>query len=131
MYGLLLVEYVILFALSALILRTPNPNHGFNFIPFWSYAAILEGGPGLVEDNLLNVLVFLPVGFLMGCAFKRISWWKVLLVTCGFSICVELMQFLFSRGFAELDDVIHNTLGAVLGYGVFVVGRGVGIHQTE
>ncbi len=44
------------------------------------------------------------------------TWWKALLVSCGISVTIEALQFLFMRGFSEVDDVMHNTLGCILGY---------------
>ncbi len=39
----------------------------------------------------------------------------------GISFCIETLQLLFKRGFAEFDDVFHNVLGCLLGYGIIVL----------
>ena len=44
------------------------------------------------------------------------TWWKALLVSCGISVTIEALQFLFMRGFSEVDDVMHNTLGCLIGW---------------
>lgn len=116
---LMFVEYLILLLSSTVLFRGIKDSCGFNFTPFWSYKAVQDGTLSLVAENLLNVIAFIPVGFLLGCAIKRIGWRKAMLISCGISLSVELLQFLFSRGFAELDDVIHNTIGALIGYGLF------------
>lgn len=69
----------------------------------------------------MNVEVFIPVGFLLGCGFGQIKWWKVLLAGAFFSVSIETLQFLLKRGFAEFDDVLHNILGCMIGYGLYVV----------
>ena len=32
------------------------------------------------------------------------------------SVVIEFMQLYFKRGSCEVDDIIHNTLGCVIGY---------------
>ena len=69
---------------------------------------------------IANVLAFVPIGLLLGCAFGRMKWWKVLLIGGGFSLLIETLQFILKRGFAEVDDVMHNVVGCLLGYGVYI-----------
>ena len=33
---------------------------------------------------------------------------------------IEVLQFVFKRGFAEFDDVFHNVVGCAIGFGVYV-----------
>ena len=49
-------------------------------------------------------------------ATKSMTWLMVVIIGCGISVTIESLQFLFMRGFSELDDVMHNTLGCILGY---------------
>lgn len=72
----------------------------------------------------MNVVVFIPVGLLLGIAFKQMTWWKALLIGCGISVTIEALQFFFVRGFSELDDVMHNTLGCILGYSLWLMVNG-------
>lgn len=44
-----------------------------------------------------------------------------ILFGCLVSVAIEVLQFFTQRGLCELDDVIHNTLGVVIGYGVYKV----------
>lgn len=44
------------------------------------------------------------------------SWLITLAVGMGISVSIEAMQYFFHRGFAETDDVMHNTIGCILGY---------------
>lgn len=88
----------------------------FNFRPFWSYKAIQDGSVELLSENFMNVIVFIPVGLLLGVAFKQMTWWKALLIGCCISVTIEALQFWFMKGFSELDDVIHNTVGCLAGY---------------
>ena len=40
----------------------------------------------------------------------------VALMGCGISVLIEALQFFFMRGFSEVDDVMHNTLGCLIGW---------------
>ena len=108
---LLLVEYIFLLFCSTVIFRTSGDTRQYDFHPFWSYSR-----PDLFVENIMNVVVFIPVGLLLGIAFKQVSWWKALLIGCSISVTIESLQFWFMKGFSEVDDVMHNTLGCILGY---------------
>ena len=71
--------------------------------------------------DVANVLAFVPIGLLLGCAFGRMKGLKMLLIGGGFSVLIETLQFFLKRGFAEFDDVFHNVLGCVIGYGVYAL----------
>ena len=113
---LLLVEYVFLLFCSTVIFRTPGETRHYDFHPFWSYDR-----PELLIENIMNVVVFVPVGFLLGLRIQDSSFTirKALLVAlmgCGISVTIEALQFFFMRGFSEVDDVMHNTVGGFIGW---------------
>lgn len=63
--------------------------------------------------------MFIPVGVLAGCFWK----WRGLWIAAGLSILIELLQLIMARGLCEIDDVLHNVIGAVVGVGVLLIGR--------
>ena len=83
--------------------------------------AIHAGQTELIEENLMNIALGIPVGFLLSFIFTHRSWWKAALVGFLFSSVIELSQLLLKRGLCEFDDVFHNTLGCVIGYGIGVM----------
>ncbi len=109
--NLLLLEYIFLIFCSTVIFRATGDIRKYDFHPFWSYDR-----PELLIENIMNVVVFIPVGLLLCLAFKQMPWWKALLIGCSISICIETLQFYFMKGFSEVDDVIHNTAGCIVGY---------------
>ena len=118
---LLLVEWVALMLCATVIFRTFSSERGFRLIPFSSY---WDFGPHgylleMVAENLLNVVLFLPVGILLGCSVWRMTWKRALLIGLVLSIAIEVLQFVFKKGFCEVDDVMHNTLGCLIGYGIY------------
>lgn len=108
---LVLLEYTILIYCSTVICRVVKASRGHNFSPFWSYEK-----PELFVENVMNAVVFVPVGLLIGLVFSRWPWWKAIGAGCLISIPIEVLQFIFKRGFCEIDDVIHNTMGCAIGF---------------
>ena len=114
----LLVEYIFLLFCSTVIFRVSGETRHYNFHPFWSYDR-----PDLLVENIMNVVVFIPVGLLSGIAFKQLTWWKALLIGCGISVTIEALQLFFLRGFSEVDDVMHNMVGCLIGFGIISILR--------
>ena len=119
---LLLVEYIFLLFCSTVIFRTTGATRQYDFHPFWSYDR-----PDLLIENIMNVIVFIPVGMILGSllrvkgswtsqATKSMTWLMVAIIGCGISVTIESLQFFFMRGFSEVDDVMHNTVGCLIGW---------------
>ena len=120
--GLLLIEYVFLLFCSTVIFRKGSKIVGHDFCPFWSYKAILEGRDGLIGENIMNATVFVPVGLLIGTLISQKTqkgWLAAMVAGLLISVSIEALQFFLHRGFAEVDDVMHNTMGCLIGYGLF------------
>ena len=68
---------------------------------------------------VLNVIMLMPFGFLAPTLFRdKRKLWKTALAGALFSILIEGSQLLNYRS-TDVDDVILNTLGAVIGYGIY------------
>lgn len=98
--------------------RRDYSYYRYKTIPYWSYAAILDGKESLIKEDLLNVALFLPIGFLLCCLMPIRKWWIALVFGFGLSSCIELLQLVWKRGTCEFDDVFHNTIGCLIGYGL-------------
>lgn len=80
-------------------------------LPFHSYVEILKGEWRPLLENIGNIALFIPLGV-------ALKWSGVKDVKkAGFlaSLLIEVLQFTFVLGTFECDDLIHNTLGAVIG----------------
>ena len=106
--------------LLAVLQRKVQDYRECGLLPFESFGAALKGSGPLLTQIIGNVVAFIPVGLLLGCVLGRMKWWTVLLIGGGFSLLIEILQFVFKRGFAEVDDVVHNMAGCAIGYGVYV-----------
>lgn len=69
----------------------------------------------------MNVLVFIPAGVLLSIVFKK--WYVALPIGVFLSVTVEMLQLLLAKGYCEIDDVIHNSLGCLLGIGLCWLGK--------
>jgi glycopeptide antibiotics resistance protein len=117
---LLLVEYIFLLYCFTVLFRGVNTGQRGCLTPFWSYASIAKGiDMFLLPQIMMNVVVFIPVGFLGGCTFRSHAFMKVFCLGFAVSLSIEAMQYIFQRGFSEFDDVFHNTLGTLMGYGLW------------
>ena len=68
-------------------------------------------------NPLLNIAMFIPLGVLLPLAGKALRrWYWVLTAGAGMSLGIEVLQYLLGRGQADVDDLICNTLGTMLGY---------------
>ena len=63
-----------------------------------------------------NIGWFVPFGFLLPMLLKKNSLFKIMLIGFIFSFSIEILQFVFRKGVAELDDLILNILGTAIGY---------------
>lgn len=89
-------------------------------MPFWSYIEIIEKrNIQLLLDNILNIILFIPIGFLLSSQIKKQRFIVVLLFCFAITIGIEVAQFSMQRGWFEVDDIIHNTLGGLVGMWTF------------
>lgn len=67
-----------------------------------------------------NILLFIPYGYLLPMVWEKSrNWWKCLLLGFGTSLLIETLQLVSGRGVFQTDDIITNTMGALLGYILF------------
>ena len=70
-----------------------------------------------VSNLLGNFVLFLPMGIFLPCIFKKLRRvYKTVPLIMGMVVLVELLQLATKRGFADIDDLILNTVGAAVGY---------------
>lgn len=77
--------------------------------------------------NLLgNIIPFVPFGFLLPIAYKKMnSAIKVLPVGIASILLIEVFQFFTKLGSFDVDDIILNTVGIACGYFLFLLFKGV------
>lgn len=77
---------------------------------------------GEFRNLILNILMFIPIGFIMPLIFKKCEcWYTTYFVSFSISLFIEILQFISKRGILEFDDMINNTLGCGIGYGIVMI----------
>ncbi len=67
-----------------------------------------------------NILLFVPYGFLCCWAFPGVrKFFRCTLVGALTSLGIEILQLATGRGYFQIDDILTNTIGAMLGYILF------------
>ncbi|MDE6732012.1 MAG: VanZ family protein [Oscillospiraceae bacterium] len=83
------------------------------------FFALFKGDFSVLRDEELvgNIVMFVPYGILLAVSFQKLRWWAVDLIGLGTTVTIELVQPFLERS-CDLDDIIANTLGAVIGCGI-------------
>ena len=123
---LLALYLLVLFALTMAPTRR-LPIQMVNLIPFKTIMAGIQRGGLLLNINVLgNIVAFVPLGVLVPTLGRRLSAPSAVLYASAFvSISIEVLQWLFARRVADIDDVILNVAGALIGYGCIMLARNV------
>lgn len=73
-----------------------------------------------------NVVAFMPFGFILPEVWDQLNrWYTITLLGFLFSLGIELAQLVGRVGSFDVDDLLLNTIGALMGYFAFVVAKGV------
>ena len=88
--------------------------------PFQEIRRAFRGYPWLLFIFFGNIIMFVPVGLFTGLLWRNPKWWKAFLAGLLSSTTIETVQLFIGRR-TDVDDVILNTLGALLGYWLFCV----------
>lgn len=106
--------------------RTDMQEYRYNLVlfreikRFWEYRD--QVGWFAMFTNLFgNVLIFVPFGFFMPMASKYRSFFSTLFYSFGLTLCVETFQLITKVGSFDVDDLLLNTIGGVVGYIIFVI----------
>lgn len=69
-----------------------------------------------------NVAMFIPIGVIWPAVFRKLDRrWKIIAAGVGFSLCIEILQIPFFDRVSDVDDLILNSLGFLMGYGVYLL----------
>lgn len=121
--GFLLALWLMVGVLLTVLPAHPFPGqvvHG-NVIPFHTIATYLDnlGSWFWVRNALGNLVLLLPLGLLGPIAFPALDrWWRIALLALLISTAIELTQLAVPDRSADIDDVIVNVAGALLGFGL-------------
>ena len=99
-----------------------------NLVPFHTLSIYLANlGSWFWMRNLIgNLGLLFPLGLLGPIALPALDrWWRIALVALLYSVAIEVIQLAVPDRSADIDDVLVNVAGALLGFGVLRAGRGI------
>ena len=134
--------YVVLFLLSvtAILYATLWRKTGTGDIElhlFWTIQYAWKKNSGYYWYLIIgNIVLFIPFGVFLTLLTMRFRWQWTVIPGFFLSSFVEATQYFNDCGLCELDDILHNTWGAFLGYCISViiwyfVGRGKEIKKRQ
>lgn len=117
-FNLLFIIYVLL--LFELLTGTENSyGSGMNLMPFKEIMRYKIGSKMFIYNVLGNILIFMPFGYFISRYVKPKKVWPIILDAMITSVIVETVQLKIGRSF-DIDDVMLNIVGAILGYFVYI-----------
>ncbi len=129
--NLILVFILMVYGMGYLYLtffyRTPMEKAHIQVVPFWSYREAFDGFTirrlSVARSIVLNILLFIPLGYLLPSFMRSFSnrYIVTVLIIFGLSILTEAVQYFTRTGLCEIDDVISNGIGGLLGLAGYAV----------
>ena len=87
------------------------------FIYLFDYPTMKEALLNLIG----NTAMFIPLGIVWPSVFKELNTpLKAITAGVGFTLIIEIVQLLFYDRATDIDDVILNSLGYLIGYGIYL-----------
>ena len=124
----LFVIYIVALFVVTVIAREKREDHLDQWIPFADIILIVKNGYPWYVDNfivldVINVLLFIPYGLLAGEVLRLKRTKQLLPIASGIalSVVIEVVQFITKKGVFDVNDIIYNTLGTLIGCGLCVL----------
>lgn len=114
----ILIVYVMVLLFVTILMRESTTKHSLFTEWFWGYK--VNEPSILYRDNLINILLYVPIGCLVGLIAPRYKWLVATGVGLFLSETIECSQLIWHKGVFDVDDIFNNTVGALVG-GLIVV----------
>ncbi len=114
---LLFVAYILI--LFQLVTYESNGFNGVNFIPFREILRYDWGTKEFTRQVIGNIILFIPFGFFITYYANIKNIGSAFFTTVAASIVIETVQYFIGRSF-DIDDIILNVIGGLLGFLLFV-----------
>ena len=93
----------------------------FDLVPFKDYieGPFISQINTIIEDDILNILFFVPLGMYASLFIKKHKFIKVILFSFLLSLFFEIFQLFSLIGSFSTKDLITNVLGSIIGYFIY------------
>lgn len=117
-----LVMYVAILLVITYFSRESGSRAGIDLELFSTWGINRRNNAYVVE----NVLLFIPYGFVLAWADARQRRFLLNLLTGAMtSLAIECMQLVTGRGYFQIDDILTNILGTILGFLCYCLAHGI------
>lgn len=131
---LILLIYIVAFKASTSvkdILFLRNGLLSERNMGYWNYNLVLfqtiqsslsmlsQGAFRGLATMIINIIIFIPYGFLLSVILLKPSFLKVLFISLFLILGIEVFQFITCIGVFDIDDIILNVMGTILGYMIY------------
>lgn len=132
-YLILLVNILVLKLLPVVTVGQMMFNFGgtqegpSNLIPFKTIIPYLSGKNGFLIPmiNIVgNIVALVPAGFLIPFIYLKMNWRRTLFLALLLGLIIETIQLIMHIGIFDIDDVILNALGVMIGFWKFNLYQG-------
>lgn len=114
--------YILLILIITLFARDEQVGLSISLVPFSDLSR------DKIRGNYMNILLFYPLGIFSGSRWNRK---RIILLGTFLSLIIEMSQYFWNLGYAEVDDVINNTIGMALGISVMLVFEKFYLHYNK
>lgn len=137
------VIYILILLYITLLGRTASTEYKMELSFLWEYRLALSGHIGWWVQIFDNIMLFVPMGWPWGglreqrgglsqdeikknwvgengTAGEKLKRLKASLFGLCASLIIELCQLVFKLGLFEFDDILNNTVGMIVGYGLYL-----------
>ena len=104
---------------ETVLFRHMRDTMSFKLELFWSYRLAFAGKHYYTWEIIQNILLYMPLGFMLPAVFKTMPVWKMILMMLALSSAIECIQLVWRLGLFEFDDIFNNTLGGIIGLTIF------------
>lgn len=109
--------YMGFLASSMIFLRPATAEPRYKLALFWSWKRALDGDMPLLREIIMNVVIMIPIGFVMPIIFPHSR--HIILVSLVLGILlsstIEVIQLVGHLGLFEWDDILGNSMGCLIG----------------
>jgi len=124
-YLLLFCSFFLIVFATIFFVRNINfkpERYILNLQPFdWLKNIKYIGIDNVLAETIPNIIMFIPLGLLIPVVFiSKRKLYKTIIIVFAISFSAEFIQYFIGRS-SDIDDIITNVLGGIIGYGIFKI----------
>ena len=121
--AILLSLYIVVLLYFTVTGRYSHEEYGYEIQFFTSYRWFFEhNGEQVLRQLLINLVMLIPVGFLLPAVINaKHKYLITMALSLLLTVFIETMQLITKCGSFEIDDIINNFIGAVLGMLIYML----------